>query len=150
VCPPARRDWELVTEMSFEKKGGVTLTWPPVNWKGLSGDQKLMAQEHAAVFLEKGEQGDFPSLCRRTLVDKYNFLTLEGANKPNEEEGSAEKIDTKIRQYNFSYIRALARGEISDNRVSWGILRSMERAARWEDTDKIISVLEGNNVKIKI
>jgi len=47
-----------------------------------------MAQEHVAIFLEKREQGVFPSLCRRTLVDKYNFLTLEGAKKPNDEEGS--------------------------------------------------------------
>jgi len=37
MCTPPRRDCDLVTEMSFEK-GKVNLTWPPVNWKGLSGD----------------------------------------------------------------------------------------------------------------
>ncbi|KAH3802255.1 hypothetical protein DPMN_155928 [Dreissena polymorpha] len=56
-------------------------------------DQKLMAHEYVAIFLERVESTNFPTLSRRALLDKYKFMSLEAEGKPTVEEGEAEKMD---------------------------------------------------------
>jgi len=149
ICPPARRDWGNSGSITFAK-GAFNLVWPPPNWRQLSADQRLLAHEHAAIMLEQSNEGVFPILSRRTLLDKYNFLSLNGANKTQEEENQGDKIDAKIRQYNSAYLRAIVKGEVKDSRVSWGVVRSIERAERWRDVDEVLDVLDNKEIKIKI
>jgi len=149
ICPPARRDWGNGGSITFVR-GAINLVWPPPNWRQLSADQRLLAHEHAAIMLEQSNEGVFPILSRRTLLDKYNFLSLDGANKTQEEENQGDKIDAKIRQYNSAYLRAIVKGEIKDSRVSWGVVRSIERAERWRDVDEVLDALDNKEIKIKI
>lgn len=148
MCPPARRDWTALEELSLESMG-ITITWPPENWKSMTADQRLLAHEFISMFLERTRGQGFPLLSRRALLDKYNFMALEGEGKPQEEVDSGDKTDAKIRFYNYSYIRSVARGEVQDTRMSKGIVSSMEGTSRWTDTDHIIDQLDSAGVKLK-
>ena len=75
-------------------------------------------------------------------------MSLEGDGKPPEEEGSGNKIDAKVRQYNYSYVREVLRGEIEEFRVAWSIIKSLKKADRWTDTDHVSEILDKNSVKL--
>ena len=149
MCPPAQRDWCAVEEIKLERGNG-NLIWPPKNWRTLSPDQKLMAHESAALFLEQGQSANFPAdLSRRTLLDKYNFLALEGSARPKPE-SSRHKADSKIRYYNFQFVRDVAKGAVGDSRLSRTMIKSLENADRWKDTDFITENFDAANVKLRV
>ena len=150
VCPPARRSWDFSKQLELECNNHHVL-WPPTNWKALTPDQRLMAHEYVAILLEnKKNPVEFPVISRKTLLDKHGFFALEGEKKPQEEEEEEDKINAKIRQYNFTYVTKVARGEIKSSRTSWSIIKTIEKADRWTDTDVIASALDDANIKIKI
>ena len=150
MCPPARRDWGKVDELRIELRNTVVI-WPPANWMELSPDQRLMAHEYAAMSLEwNGDSSCFPIISRRALLDKYAFLSLDGEGRPPEELDGADKTDGKIRQYNRQYLRSIGRGEVTETRISAGIVRNLEGTDRWTDTDEITELLDRNGVRIKL
>ncbi|KAH3851336.1 hypothetical protein DPMN_093816 [Dreissena polymorpha] len=53
-----------------------------------------MAHEYVAIFLERVECTNFPTL--KALLDKYKFMFLEAEGKLTVEDREAEKIDTKF------------------------------------------------------
>ncbi|KAH3889912.1 hypothetical protein DPMN_013979 [Dreissena polymorpha] len=116
----------------------------------MTPDQKLMAHEYVAIFLERAECTNFPTLSRRALLDKYNFVSLEAEGKPTVEEGEAEKMDSNIRYCNFNYLKAIVNGEVEESRVAEGIVRGLELADRWKDTDVITEKLDEANIKIRV
>ncbi|KAH3711221.1 hypothetical protein DPMN_070723 [Dreissena polymorpha] len=109
-----------------------------------------MAYEYVAIFLESAKCTNFPTLSRRTLLDRYKFMSLEAEGKPTVEEGEAEKMDSKIRYYNFNYPKAIVNGEVEKSRVAEGIVRGLELADRWKDTDVIAEKLDEANIKIRV
>lgn len=127
---------------------GLTFEWPPQNWKKLSGDQRLMAHEFAAIFIKKSSGKVFPEESRKLLLDKYKFMSLEGEGKPQEEEGASDKTEANIRLYNFTYLKGIVKGGIEESRIAWGTVKSIEQADRWTDTDKITDLLDKHGLKI--
>lgn len=104
MCLPAMRDWSSIKGLEIECNGQEVL-WPPSNWRVLTADQKLMANEYTALILERRRSADFPQLSRKALLDKYSFLTL------------------KISRYNFAYVKGFVKGDIVGTRLSWSIVK---------------------------
>ncbi|KAH3869506.1 hypothetical protein DPMN_032675 [Dreissena polymorpha] len=67
-------------------------------------------------------------------------MSLEAEGKPTVE-GEAEKMDSKIRYYNLNYLKAIVNGEVEESRMAEGIVRGLELADRWKDTDVRGSVI---------
>jgi hypothetical protein len=148
MCPPAQRDWSKVAELTLEREHGK-LVWPPKNWRTLTADQRLMAHEYAALFLEQGTGNQFPAeTSRRLLLDKYNFLSLEGAARPRVE-GPKHKSEDKLRYYNYLFLSGVATGR-TDDRVARSIVGSLETADRWKDTDHLTEYFDENDIKLRI
>ncbi|KAL4233936.1 hypothetical protein ACF0H5_005592 [Mactra antiquata] len=146
LCPPARRVWNRNIEFEIDN---LKITWPPKNWKELNAESKLFAMEQMALLLERKNSPEFPKISKKLLCDKYAFLMLDGQEKPNVSSSESEKLGDKIRQYNAAYLRGIINNEILDSRVSWSIIKSLENAQRWTDTDDICDVLENGGVKLK-
>ncbi|KAK3092905.1 hypothetical protein FSP39_008734 [Pinctada imbricata] len=74
--PPASRRWAdtQVTLMN----GSTSVTWPPVNWKELSKDQRLLELEYVAMTLTRATSGHQPFVERAELLEEFNFLALPG------------------------------------------------------------------------
>lgn len=147
LCPPARRLWTKHFEMELS---GKKFMWPPANWRALSADSRLLAMEQMALTFERGDKLEFPRISRKTLVDKYAFLMLEGQAKPIVEDVESEKVPDKLRQYYFSYLKGLIKGDIGDSLTAWSIVKSLDRSDRWTDTDEIIDILEEKGIKVKV
>ena len=47
-------------------------------------------------------------------------------------------------------VKGVVKGEIEPSRVAWGIIKSIERADRWTDTDKITDMLDKHGIKIRL
>ena len=152
MCPPAQRDWTKAREIEIESFQG-NFNWPPAGWTSLSPDQKLLAHEHMAMTLEQGRTGKarFPiDLSRRTLLDKYNFLSLEGAARPKIEEGRQGKAEVKARYYLYQFLSDIAKGRAPENMVTVSTVKSLERADRWKDTDLMTELLDSASIKLRV
>lgn len=145
LCPPAQRDWSLGKTVTVTTPNG-DLRWPPKGWRNMSADQRLLAQEYAAMQLERGQgNGEISlSLSRRTLVDKYQFLSLEGDSKPS----GRVTPDAKVRYYNFLVVMKAARGQA--DLVEEHVVKALYRADRWCDTDFITDMLDKAEIKMRI
>lgn len=146
---PARRDWGK-TEITISVDSIFTLSWPPKNWQKLSSDQRLLAREYAAVCLEKKGSDEFPTLSRTELLDKYNFLSLDGEAKPRKEKNPDDAMEAKMRQQNFEYLKGIVKHNINDSIASWSFVKCLEKADRWGDTDRFIDFLEGNGIELRL
>lgn len=147
LCPLARRIWKRNIDVDVN---GMQLSWPPTNWRELTPENRLFAMEQMALTLERKSNCEFPVITKKILCDKYTFLMLEGQDKLLVSNEESEKVPDKIRQYNFLFLRGIVQGEIQDSRQAWSIVKSLEHADRWTDTDKIIDVLEKGGVHVKI
>jgi hypothetical protein len=147
LCPPGRRIWSREIEIDV---GDVQMKWPPRNWRELTPENRLFAMEQMALFLERKNNVEFPVISKKLLCDKYAFLMLDGQDKPLASTSECEKIPDKIRQYNLSYLKGIIKGEIPDSQQAWAIVKSLEKAERWTETDDIIKVLEEGGVKVKL
>lgn len=76
---PARREWLESHSISI-KAGSTTITWPPTDWKDLSGDSKLLQWEVSAYKLCEAtrEPAAVVKMSRSELLDRFNFLALPG------------------------------------------------------------------------
>lgn len=146
MCPPAPRDWAVVNSFDLEAKG-VALSWPPKNFVKLSADQKLLAQEHLAYSIEEKTHG-IVSLDRKTLYDKYRFLTLEGAAKPKAE--NHRKLEGRIRDSTYEFVKRVALGKGSDDKVVRDMIEMLEKSPRWKDTDGITNQLDEHSLRMKL
>ncbi|KAH3776625.1 hypothetical protein DPMN_178056 [Dreissena polymorpha] len=59
-------------------------------------------------------------------------------------------MDSIIRYYNFNYLKAIVNGEVEESRVAEGIVRGLELADRWKDTDIVTEKLDEANIKIRV
>ncbi|KAH3837088.1 hypothetical protein DPMN_110466 [Dreissena polymorpha] len=95
-CPPARRDRSRVSEIKFYN-GDQEMCWPLVNWRTLTADQRLLAREYAAMFLDNKGKIQALTSTRRQLLNKYMFLMLNGEGRPQNEEDENAKVEGKIK-----------------------------------------------------
>ncbi|KAH3770029.1 hypothetical protein DPMN_171308 [Dreissena polymorpha] len=49
MCPPAKSDWSMVDDFTLEANNQTTL-WPPVNWKKMITDYRLMWPSFLSVW----------------------------------------------------------------------------------------------------
>ncbi|KAL4217382.1 positive regulation of adiponectin secretion [Mactra antiquata] len=71
-CPPARRNWKSVQPIDM----GSSLSWPPKDYEKMKPDAKLLEREFVVMLIEK--VGTPVNHSRNELLDKYNFLALDG------------------------------------------------------------------------
>lgn len=76
ICIPARRVWGTGGSITFAK-GTCNLVWLPPDWRQLSADQRLLANEHATIRLEQSNEGCF-HFIEADSVRKYNFFFWTG------------------------------------------------------------------------
>ncbi|KAH3770131.1 hypothetical protein DPMN_171413 [Dreissena polymorpha] len=46
-------------------------------------------ESHVAIFLERVENTNFPTLSRKALLEKYSVMSLEVSGKPTVDKGEA-------------------------------------------------------------
>ena len=76
-------------------------------------DQKLLSVEFAANSIEFQATGKFPSLSRRTLLDKYNLFVLPGTAKIRRND--QDHIQHKSRFYTYQELRRIALADSVSN-----------------------------------
>ncbi|KAL4222310.1 hypothetical protein ACF0H5_018348 [Mactra antiquata] len=104
-CPPARRNWKSVQPIDM----GSSLSWPPKDYEKMKPDAKLLEREFVVMFIEK--VGTPVNHSRKELLDKYNFLALDGEGETKGPVDEEDKIMGKIRQYNYAFLRGIVSGK---------------------------------------
>ena len=109
----------------------------------MDSDVKLMVVEYASMFLEQALKKEFPRMGRRAMLQKYQFLSLDGARSPKFSKRSA---GDRIRDDYHELLCRLAKGEKTSNGEH--ILGALEKCDRWIDTDEMIVALDKACVKL--
>ena len=134
---PARRAWDQEEEVSFVEKE-LTIFWPPKGWRDLSPQQKLMQWEFAALSILKARGENYIHIQQGDLLDAFNFLALPGTAAHKVNKSVPSYLTIKSRFFNYSTLRAIAVGELKDEK--W--LTMLEAGAMMRDTanDKLLKM----------
>ncbi|KAK3097941.1 hypothetical protein FSP39_014702 [Pinctada imbricata] len=111
LMPPARRQW-ADTQVTLTN-GSTSVTWPPVNWKELSKDQRLLELEYVAMTLTRATSGHQPFVERAELFEVFNFLALPGTVPLSPKK--IQKPHFKSRFYMYQAIRMVAISETTSS-----------------------------------
>ena len=145
LIPPARRSWgQKQITLNYND---TVMTWPPTAWNELTGDQRLLAVEYAAMKFDLGtESGVKMAYNRGDLIERYNMLVLPGTTMP-----TIKDAPRKCRYYNYETLRIIAAGKDKVPQSS-GVLAMWESgmACRNRELDGLVSAIDRAGIKLRL
>lgn len=107
LLPPARREWEGVEPVELISSK-CRITWPPLQWKELTPEERLTAWMSTAMALEF-HRGVTMITNRTRLLDRYSMLTLSGTIVEKGEHND----ETPVRLLNYNILKNIYLGRIN-------------------------------------
>ena len=148
LCPPGRRNWTEEGVLTVEV-GVRNISWPPIGYKQMTPDEKLLAWEYVSMRLQEEAEGKFPRMSRQLLLDTYNFLALPGTRKAYNQQ---DRSSRKARFYNYQLVRQVAKGDLftDESRSIVESLYHFQKQLKKTPAQRMASQLDVTKVRLRL